>query len=145
PRGWRPSGPEAMNWPENLYRALLLCYPAEFRYEYGPEMTQAFRDRWREEGAPLLWLELIADIAITASKEHFHMLLNDVIYALRTLRKAPVFAAAAVLTLALGVGANTAIFTVVNAEMVRPLPFAEPDRLVRIFEKNDKINIRQFS
>ncbi|HEV3200325.1 MAG TPA: ABC transporter permease, partial [Bryobacteraceae bacterium] len=134
-----------MDWPEHLYRALLFCYPAEFRYEYGPEMAQAFRDRWKEEPGLGLWLNLIADVAITASKEHCHMLLNDLSYSIRTLRKAPVFTAAAVLTLALGVGANTAIFTVVNAELLRPLPFAEPDRLVRIYEKNDKLNLPLFS
>src|SRR5579871_298885 len=134
-----------MDWPLSLYRALLLCYPAEFRYEYGAEMAQAFRDRWREEPGLTLWLNLFADTIISASKEHSHMLLNDLIFAIRTLRKAPVFTAAAVLTLALGVGANSAIFTVVNAELLRPLPFADPDRLVRIYEKNDRLNLPQFA
>jgi hypothetical protein len=51
-----------MDWPERLYRALLFRYPAEFRYEYGPEMTQAFRDRWRDEPSLGFWLNLIADV-----------------------------------------------------------------------------------
>ena len=58
--------------------------------------------------------------------------IHDVRYAVRLLRKRPGFALIAILTLALGVGATTSIFTVVEAVLLRPLPFPDPDRLVQV-------------
>ncbi|PYJ61897.1 MAG: hypothetical protein DME24_05385 [Verrucomicrobia bacterium] len=68
------------------------------------------------------------DIRISASA-------NDLRYAFRQLLKNPGFTAVAVLTLALSIGANTAIFSVVNAILLRPLPFKDPERLVMVFER----------
>ncbi len=73
------------------------------------------------------------------------MLLADLRYAVRTLRKSPVFTTATVLTMALTIGANTAIFSVVNAVLIRPLPFASPDRLMQVAERNDRLNIPNFA
>ena len=63
---------------------------------------------------------------------------QDVRYALRTVGRRPGFAAVAVLTLALGSGATTVMFTVINGVLLRPLPYAEPGRLVTLQEKTEQ-------
>jgi len=63
------------------------------------------------------------------------MMRADLVYAARMLRQKPGFAAAAIVTLALGVGANTAIFSICNAVLFQPLPYAEPGRIMTLWER----------
>ena len=73
------------------------------------------------------------------------MLWSDISYTARIACRAPLFTATVVLTVMLAIAANTTIFSVVNSVMLRPLPFREPDRLVQVAEKNDKLNLPTFS
>jgi putative ABC transport system permease protein len=71
-------------------------------------------------------------------------LVQDVRYAGRKMWRTPLFSVAVILTVALAIAANTSIFSFVNAELLRPMPFWQPDRLVQISEKNDKLNLPNF-
>ena len=123
---------------ERVYRRLLRLYPRDFSDDYADEMTHLYRDRVRGEGASRVWLALVADLSRTAPREQMSTLVQDVRYAWRTWRRTPVLALAAVLTLALGVGANTAVFSVVHGVLLRPLPYPDADRLVEVFEDNTR-------
>jgi predicted permease len=121
------------------YRALLRLFPASFRGDYGPEMEDAFaeerRDAVREGRASelRLWGRTLGGILRVAPREHWDILSRDVGYALRTLRRSPVFTTVAILTLAIGIGTNAAVFSFVDALLLRPLPVPNARQLVRVY------------
>ena len=121
-----------------IYRALLRLYPASFREEYGGEMSAAFARARRDARGALavaaLWATASADIVVNAARVHADMLRQDVRVSIRTLARTPGFTAAALIVTALGVGATTAAFTLTDHVLLRPLPFREPDRLVKILQ-----------
>ena len=120
-----------------LYRALLHLYPASFRAEYGADLCDLFGRRLQEVAGPsrvVVWANAIVDIVRNAAELHWDLLIQDLRYALRTMAKAKGFALTAILVAALGIGATTAAFSITDHVLVRPLPFPESDRLVRLWQ-----------
>jgi putative ABC transport system permease protein len=121
-----------------LYRALLRAYPASFRIEYGDEMCAVFARRRRDAPGALarlaLWPEAVADVLENAARAHADLFRQDLRYTVRTLRRSPGFAATSILVAALGVGATTATFSITDHVLLRPLPFADGQRLVKLWE-----------
>jgi predicted permease len=124
---------------DRVYRAILKLFPREFRGDFGEQMAEDFRDQ-RDDAASRpqrarLWIRTFADALRRAPAEHLDVLRRDAGYALRLFRGNPGFTTAVVLTLAIGVGSTTAVFTLADPMLFRPLPYPEPERLVEIYAR----------
>ncbi|HYB94507.1 MAG TPA: ABC transporter permease [Vicinamibacterales bacterium] len=143
-----------------LYRVLLRLCPPDLRREFGAEMEALFvadLARARGLGRLAVWARALADVLrhgfgarndgwrrfrrTSAYVEYetgrwtFETWRYDVRHAIRAMGRQPATSAIIVLTLALAIGANTAVFSAVQAVLLRPLPYPQPERLVRVYEK----------
>ncbi|MGH9140107.1 MAG: ABC transporter permease [Vicinamibacterales bacterium] len=91
-----------------------------------------------------LWWDTIRGITTTAPREHLDPLGGDARYALRNLRRNPGFTTVAVLALAIGIGANTAVFTIMNGAMLLALPYAARASLLTLFERVPEAPVDKF-
>lgn len=137
---------------QKLFRALVRVLPFDFRTNYEGEMEGVFREQRREveeRGGFLealrLWKETILGIFATAPREHWQILTSDCGYAFRMMRKNPGFTAVAILTLALGIGANSAIFSVVHSVLLRSLPYPHANQLIFIRQQEKKLGVEDLS
>jgi len=141
-------------WSQTAYRFLLGLYPREFGARFGSDLEADFGELLRTYGVFATWRRVVPDLLRSVPLTHagaraarkrarvlagkgdrpMRSLWSDLRHACRVLRKAPVFTAVTVITLAFGIGANSAIFSLVNAVLLRPLGYAEPERLMLIYE-----------
>jgi len=129
-----PTGDRLERLSARAFQWLLGLYPAVFRDEYGRELSLVFIDRYRDADGPLaralLWVEALAGIVVAAPKEHARMIRHDLREASRVLRRHALMTATIVVTLGFGIGANTAVFSLLNAIALRsPLPVADAEQL----------------
>ena len=158
-------------WSRRLFRILLMAYPAAVRQQCGVEMWMTFRDRisaarhGSRTGFLRLWLMEIGAGLWNGCRERWQArgmpgtkvtsevrkgdsgmqaFIEDIRYGFRTLTKSRSFTTVAVLTLALGIGANTSIFSLVSGILFFPFGFDEPDRVVQIRTLNQTIAVPNF-
>ncbi len=124
---------------DKLFRWLVRLLPEDFRAGYGLDIEATFRAERREArrqrswtAMARLWVTTVVDLLRLAPAEHLDVLGRDLRFAIRTIRGRPLHALAAVVTLALGIGANVAMFAVVDTVLIAPLPYRDPSALVSV-------------
>ena len=143
---------EKLPLPQRLFRALVRVLPFDFRTNYEGEMEGVFWAQHREVeqrggflDALQLWKETLFGIFTTAPREHWQILTSDCAYAFRMMRKNLGFTLVAILTLALGIGANTAIFSVVHAVLLKPLPYPDGQQLIFVRQREPKLGVEDLA
>lgn len=156
--------PPSPGWADACFRLLVSLFPRDFRRTYGAEISLTVSETLRKERAARGWVEfrivlarLTADFGVRLAIEHWRRFCsavrtpnrpidsrpsggrmstfgNDLRYSLRRLLKSPGYSAVAIMTLALAMGANATIFGFVDAVLLQPLPFQQPERLVSLWE-----------
>jgi predicted permease len=128
-----------------FYRALLRLYPAGFRYEYGDELCAIFEERLNHSSRLAALMAALIDVVANAVAVHWDLFRQDLRYAARTFQRAPGFATTAILIVALGVGANTAAFSLADFVLLRPLPFPQSSELVMLWNATEDFEQNQAS
>jgi putative ABC transport system permease protein len=150
-------------WALLVYRTLLRAYPRDFRQRFGRDLESDFLQLAATRGWRAAWLKTAGDLFRAIPLTHrdaraerlrrdriagpfnpMSSLIFDLRHAVRVLVKAPVFTAITIATLALGIGANSAIFSLVNAVLLRPLGYQDPERLISIYETIPESKVPRF-
>ncbi|HKD86568.1 MAG TPA: ABC transporter permease [Terriglobales bacterium] len=138
---------EAEDISNRLFAALLRLLPEEFRDRFRGEMQSVFADQRQDAqqsgraAQARFWWETIRGLFATAVREHTEILVQDADYALRMMRKDLSFTFIAILVLGLAIGAATAAFSAADAILIRPLPFAEGNRLVQLKQLEPAVGV----
>lgn len=128
------------------WRLILWLLPGHLRREHERELAQFLALEAPHDRADRLrfTFSLLADVLRAAPGAHLDVLRQDLVVARRQLTRAPSFAVLAILTLAVGIGGNVALFSVVDNVLLRPLPYAGAERLVRLDEENTARGLARF-
>ncbi|MGE0462566.1 MAG: ABC transporter permease [Vicinamibacterales bacterium] len=142
----------------SAYRLLLRCYPASFRARFERDLLELFEDLHSAAAPPRIafWVHVLIGTLRHGLAERIAMrsqprpfpprpgdstmttLANDLRLAFRSFRSQPAFTVTVIATMALGIGVTSAIFTVVNAVLLRPLPYDRPEQVVMLFERDPR-------